>query len=261
MRANTDGREDLRQPPARCLDRSVPGALTLGTEDLQERTLDPSDWGDIRALGHQMLDDTFDYLQYIRERPVWQPIPAEAVSADYAPTLCREGSTPRLRHMFTGELAFRMEQRRGPGNRQRRPSAAGAAYNTRKRFPQRQSAAPPHKCGGSHDAAGRFLERFQPAPRKADAQPPAVSGSILRLKAVAAVRLRRPTLAKTARMGHPERQRRSLLLKPCPDEKPTLPRKSLRHPVPNRFAENGVVALVRGEADPSPSALRAEGSG
>jgi aromatic-L-amino-acid decarboxylase len=40
-------------------------------------TLDPTDWTDTRALGHRMLDDMFDYLQDIRQRPAWQPIPAE----------------------------------------------------------------------------------------------------------------------------------------------------------------------------------------
>lgn len=40
-------------------------------------TLDPADWADVRALGHHMLDDMFDYLQHIRHRPVWQPIPPE----------------------------------------------------------------------------------------------------------------------------------------------------------------------------------------
>ena len=38
-------------------------------------TLDPSDWNDTRRLGHRMLDDMFDYLEKIRERPVWQPMP------------------------------------------------------------------------------------------------------------------------------------------------------------------------------------------
>ncbi len=38
-------------------------------------TLDPSDWQDLRAQGHRMLDDMFDYLEQLRERPVWQPIP------------------------------------------------------------------------------------------------------------------------------------------------------------------------------------------
>src|SRR6266851_515650 len=38
-------------------------------------TLDPADWPSLRAQGHQMLDDIIDYLERIRERPVWQPIP------------------------------------------------------------------------------------------------------------------------------------------------------------------------------------------
>jgi glutamate/tyrosine decarboxylase-like PLP-dependent enzyme len=43
-----------------------------------EETLDPDDWEALRALGHRMLDDMLDYLQTVRERPVWQPIAQEA---------------------------------------------------------------------------------------------------------------------------------------------------------------------------------------
>lgn len=39
--------------------------------------LDPVDWDDLRANGHRMLDDILDYIQNIRERPVWKPIPGE----------------------------------------------------------------------------------------------------------------------------------------------------------------------------------------
>ena len=41
-------------------------------------TLDPQNWDEIRAQGHRMLDDMFDYAENIRERPVWSPIPDEA---------------------------------------------------------------------------------------------------------------------------------------------------------------------------------------
>jgi glutamate/tyrosine decarboxylase-like PLP-dependent enzyme len=41
-----------------------------------ETTLDPQDWQSLRQQGHRMLDDMFDYIENIRERPVWQPIPA-----------------------------------------------------------------------------------------------------------------------------------------------------------------------------------------
>ena len=45
-----------------------------------EETLDPQDWQALRQLGHRMLDDMFDYLQTARQRPVWQPIPANVKS-------------------------------------------------------------------------------------------------------------------------------------------------------------------------------------
>jgi aromatic-L-amino-acid decarboxylase len=40
-----------------------------------EPSLDPDDWDALRALGHRMLDDMFDYVQGIRGRPVWQRLP------------------------------------------------------------------------------------------------------------------------------------------------------------------------------------------
>ena len=43
----------------------------------EETTLDPADWSELRALGHQMIDDMFEYLATVRNRPVWQPVPPE----------------------------------------------------------------------------------------------------------------------------------------------------------------------------------------
>ena len=37
-----------------------------------DATLDPKDWGDLRAQGHRMLDDMFDNLATVAERPLWQ---------------------------------------------------------------------------------------------------------------------------------------------------------------------------------------------
>jgi aromatic-L-amino-acid decarboxylase len=54
-------------------------------------TLDPQDWDEIRAQGHRMLDDMFDYIAKVRERPVWQPIP-DHVRARFRQPLPREGS-------------------------------------------------------------------------------------------------------------------------------------------------------------------------
>jgi glutamate/tyrosine decarboxylase-like PLP-dependent enzyme len=44
-------------------------------EQTQPSSLDPADWPAVRAQGHRMLDDIFDYLEHVRARPVWQPIP------------------------------------------------------------------------------------------------------------------------------------------------------------------------------------------
>jgi len=41
----------------------------------REESLDPDDWQAMRALGHRMVDDMMTYLETVRERPVWQPIP------------------------------------------------------------------------------------------------------------------------------------------------------------------------------------------
>ena len=49
--------------------------MTLETPQHIEESLDPDDWPALRALGHQMLDDMLDYLETVRSRPVWQPIP------------------------------------------------------------------------------------------------------------------------------------------------------------------------------------------
>ncbi len=43
----------------------------------KEESLDPENWDTIRAVGHQMLNDAFTYLETVRERPVWQPVPAQ----------------------------------------------------------------------------------------------------------------------------------------------------------------------------------------
>lgn len=43
-----------------------------------ETSLDPENWDELRALGHRVLDDMVDYLQTIRDRPVWQPLPESA---------------------------------------------------------------------------------------------------------------------------------------------------------------------------------------
>ncbi len=53
--------------------------------DKDEPTLDPSDWEELRALGHRMLDDMIDYVRDVRTRPVWQPMPDDARSQFQTP--------------------------------------------------------------------------------------------------------------------------------------------------------------------------------
>jgi glutamate/tyrosine decarboxylase-like PLP-dependent enzyme len=51
------------------------GHMTASPEIWSRTTLDPLDWQRLRVQGHRMLDDMLDYLEHIRERPVWQAIP------------------------------------------------------------------------------------------------------------------------------------------------------------------------------------------
>ncbi|MHA2232346.1 MAG: pyridoxal phosphate-dependent decarboxylase family protein, partial [Candidatus Hodarchaeales archaeon] len=44
---------------------------------LNEESLDPSDWNEFRRLSSDALDDMLNYLETVRERPVWQPIPED----------------------------------------------------------------------------------------------------------------------------------------------------------------------------------------
>ena len=45
--------------------------------ETSEDTLDPSDWNAFRLQGHRMLDDMIDYLEQLRDQPVWQPMPED----------------------------------------------------------------------------------------------------------------------------------------------------------------------------------------
>ncbi len=58
------------------------------TERTPSHALDPAnpaEWEDLRVQGHRMLDDMFDYIERIRERPVWRPIPADVRAAFHEP--------------------------------------------------------------------------------------------------------------------------------------------------------------------------------
>ena len=52
------------------------GANSEANDASAESSLDPGNWADTRALAHQALDEALDFIQSVRERPVWQPVPA-----------------------------------------------------------------------------------------------------------------------------------------------------------------------------------------
>ncbi|CAF1393618.1 unnamed protein product [Adineta steineri] len=45
------------------------------TNTIDEISLDPSNWNDLRLLGHTIMDNMIDYTRDIRLRPPWRPIP------------------------------------------------------------------------------------------------------------------------------------------------------------------------------------------
>src|SRR5580700_7705024 len=47
-----------------------------------DSSLDPEDWSALRDQGHRMLDNMFDYLEHIGERPAWRPMP-DALRASF----------------------------------------------------------------------------------------------------------------------------------------------------------------------------------
>lgn len=62
------------------------GAAPTEHELFEEDTLDPQDWGELRALSHRIVDDAIDYVSGVRDRRVWQEMPEE-VRASFATAL------------------------------------------------------------------------------------------------------------------------------------------------------------------------------
>jgi len=68
-------------------------------------TLDPENWDEMRALAHRMVDDAITYLETVRERPVWQPVPAE-VAARFAETAPHESAGAEAAYEEFSETIF-----------------------------------------------------------------------------------------------------------------------------------------------------------
>lgn len=65
----------------------------MKTTSSKNITLDPENWDEIRALGHQMIDDLVDYWKGIREEPIWKPIPEE-IKASFDSPIPKTGQSP-----------------------------------------------------------------------------------------------------------------------------------------------------------------------
>ncbi len=72
-------------------------------------SLDPADWQAMRALAHRAIDDGFDWLSTLRERPVWQATP-EAISAQFQRPLPRtpQGAEAAYQDFLAWVLPFPM---------------------------------------------------------------------------------------------------------------------------------------------------------
>ena len=68
-------------------------------------TLDPDDWNGIRAQGHRMLDEMFDFVEHVRERPVWQPIPNDVRARFHAALPTAPGNLEDIYREFADFIA------------------------------------------------------------------------------------------------------------------------------------------------------------
>jgi aromatic-L-amino-acid/L-tryptophan decarboxylase len=62
------------------MERWIEAAEPADAEDAHEQSLDPSDWEELRRLGHRMVDDMMNYLQTVATRPAWKQPSAAAVA-------------------------------------------------------------------------------------------------------------------------------------------------------------------------------------
>ena len=69
-----------------------------------EASLDPENWQDFRQQGHRMLDDMLDYIENLRERPVWQPIPPAARAVFAAPLPKQSGDLREAHQTFMQDV-------------------------------------------------------------------------------------------------------------------------------------------------------------
>ena len=74
------------------------------TSPIDQETLDPQDWNELRALGHRMLDDMFEHMETLRDQPAWQPPPPEAIAAIGSEIPHGEGDTEAVYENFRANI-------------------------------------------------------------------------------------------------------------------------------------------------------------
>src|SRR4051812_26469301 len=80
-----------------------------------DANLDPKDWADLRAQGHRMLDDMFDNLSSLTERPLWQAPSADQRARYRAELPRRPGRLEEAHAQFMADVAPYGSGNRHPG--------------------------------------------------------------------------------------------------------------------------------------------------
>lgn len=70
----------------------------------RDPSLDPADWAGFRRQAHAMLDDMLGYVEGIRERPVWQPIPGRVRARFQGKTPVAAANLADVHEEFMGSI-------------------------------------------------------------------------------------------------------------------------------------------------------------
>ncbi len=96
----------LSQQAGKCL--IIPQAGEEENESLRalydNETLDPENWHDFRVQAHQMLDDMLGYTENLRDRPVWQAIPADVRAVFQRPLPAQPGDLAAAHAIFMQDV-------------------------------------------------------------------------------------------------------------------------------------------------------------
>jgi aromatic-L-amino-acid/L-tryptophan decarboxylase len=86
--------------PGKILGNSSEYLTSIPLDDALELSLDPKGWKAFRSLAHKALDEALEFVERVRERPVWQPMPAEVHAELAQPLSIDETPLETLYHQF-----------------------------------------------------------------------------------------------------------------------------------------------------------------